>query len=84
MILRMEWPDWGETVDCQFVERDQVFAIGFNGIPFSGKQVSDVVMNRNLVQNLAFQIIPAYDHGVDVEGGVNHPLHRIILGMQWP
>ena len=46
--------------------------------------MADVVVDRDLVQHHAFQVIPAHDHRVDIKRGVDHTLGRIKLTLEMP
>ena len=82
VILRMQRTHGGEAVDGQLVQGDQILALGLGGIAFHGHQMADVVMDGNLVQHLAFTVIPLGDHGVHIEGGIGDAGLGIVLGVQ--
>ena len=45
-------------------------------------QVADVVVNGDLVQHLAFAVVPLGNLGIHIQRGVGHALLRVVLGVQ--
>lgn len=82
VILRVQRADRHEAVDGQLVQRDQVTALRIGGVALHGHQVTDVVMDGELVHDLAFAVVPLGDLAIDVQRGVSDTGLRVVLGVQ--
>ena len=71
-----------EAVDRQLVERHQVLALRIHGVAFHGHQVTNVVMHAQLVEHLAFAVIPLGHLRIDVQRRVSHARFSIVLRVQ--
>ena len=61
VILRVQRANRVETVDGQLVQRHQVTTLRIHRVTFHGHQVTDVVVHGDLVEDLAFAVIPLDD-----------------------
>ena len=82
MVLWMQWSHRIETIDCQLVERHQIFAIRCFGVALHRHQMADVVVDMQLIQHLAFTVVPLGNHGIHIDRGVDSTLLGVVLGMQ--
>ena len=82
VVLRMQRTHRHEAVDGQLVQRDEILALRLGRVAFHGHQVADVVMHAELVEHLAFAVVPLRHLRVHIQRGVGDAGLGVVLRMQ--
>jgi hypothetical protein len=73
-VLRQQRADRREPVERPLVHRDQVLAVGADGVALGRGEVADVVVGRDLVDHLQVLERPLGDDRLDEHRGVGEAL----------